>query len=222
MGEGVGLEGGVGWGRVTLALVIVFGIARRMFSKSVWTANDSAILLREASSNTDSALANVNTRHKPAVITIGVGDSNAEVDRNVSIFLRPRTGNSFCYIDMVSIYAALKLNSYEGYGSRWVNKTYHKWLSKIKECMVGFEDELFVHSLHAAEKEQATKKNEMPWERRCLNRGSLCVSGLYVLLARFIALKPQGGGGGLDNLSAKKACTDLLASLLQVEDHILY
>ena len=201
--------------RVTLALVVILGNATRMFSKTVWAANDSTIILRESSSNTDSALSSLKTRHKAAVITIGVGDASAEIVLNVSIFRRPRTGNSFCYIDMESVYTALKLTSYGGYASRWVNKTYNKWLTKIKECMLGFDDELFVHSLHSAEKEQATKKNDVPWERRCLNSGSVCVSGLYVLMARFIGLKPHGGG--LDNLGAKKACTDILATLLQVK-----
>ena len=77
---------------------------------------------------------------------------------------------------MVYIYAALKLNAYEGYGSRWVNRTYHKWVSKIQECMVGFENELFVHSLHSTENEQVAKKNEVYWERIYLNKGVPCVS----------------------------------------------
>jgi hypothetical protein len=105
------------------------------------------------------------------------------------------------------------MTQYEGYASRWVNKTYAKWLKDLKDTLVGFNDEMFVHSLHHAEKTQAKKKNSLSWELRCLNKGSLCSSALIALLGRLIGLKPQGGG--LESEVVKNAARDLLTSLIR-------
>ena len=128
-----------------------------MFSKSVWKKG-SATQIRDNATSIDHALVNMQTRHKNAVCTLGVGAGSAEININVAVFRRPRTGNSFCFFDMETIYQSLNMTQYEGYASRWVNKTYAKWLKDLKDTLVGFNDEMFVHSLHHAEKNPGEKK----------------------------------------------------------------
>ena len=190
-----------------------------MFPTSVWRQGP-VTLIRDNATKIDHPLVNWKTRHKNAVITLGVGACLSDVDNNIAVFRRPRCGNSFCFIDMETIYAALGLKAYEGYASRWVNKTYTKWLKDLKITLSGFDDEMFVHSLHHAEKSQAKTKNLLPWELRCLNKGSLCSSALIALLGRLIGLKPQSGG--LENAQGKVAASELLTSLVRVFKCILH
>ena len=132
--------------------VFIFGNSIQfMFTKSIWNRG-TCTLVRDQSNDTDQSFVNTKSRHKNAVVTLGVGATLAEVDINIAVFRRPRTANSFCFIDMESIYRALNLTQYEGYASRWVNKTYPKWLKDLKATFPGFNDEMFVHSLHHAEK----------------------------------------------------------------------
>ena len=188
---------------------------QHMFSKSVWNQGMCTIL-RDNASGLDNSSVNMKTRHKNAQITLGVGAALADVDIKIAVFRRPRTGNSFCFFDMESSYDALNLTQYEGYASRWVNKTYTKWLKDLNGTLPGFDDEMFIHSLHHAEKSQAKTKKLLAWEVRCLNKGSLCSSALVALLGRLIGLKPQGGG--LENDGAKNAARDVLTSLVRVYD----
>ena len=178
------------------------------------------LLLQDTSNGTNSSLSNLQTRHRTGDIVMGVGAGQADVQLKVSVFRRARTGNSYCFLDLESLYEALNLTSYQGYASRWVNKNYEKWVEKLRVVLQGLDDDMFVHSSQRAESQQCKKKNATPWETRCLDSGSMCATAFFGLLARLVGL--NGQGGGLENVSAKAAGRDLLDAFVRAHDCILH
>ena len=155
-------------------------------------------------------------RNKCGNLKLRIGNTAAESTQNIVVTHRPRDGNTRVFWSFEDVYNTLGLDTYN-YASKWVSNSAEKWDSQIKDFYGINAEGGVIENMNFAECARATRKNNLPWVKRCFPYSSVSTAGTLLLLARFGVLAPQQGGLLLSK--GKSAALDMLRSLLSVVDN---
>ena len=130
------------------------------------------------------------TCHKIGKVAVGVGPSNAQASFSVYVLFKARTSKLSIYWSFGSMYSFLRLSTYKGAPSNWVQHCHEQWRQRVLHVLGSGH---FIMGSYLREGMEGAKAS-MPFRDRCLPTTSASTAALLFLSLKWGCSLPQKGG----------------------------